>query len=226
MCLQVSTALAQTVDASWLDVVGTARELGGVATLYEEHHTVDPATQQRIVSYRHNGGEFARKTVDYRPSVIAPAFEQHDARRGEFVGARYRDGAVELGYRDSSKQPITWKPLSASKRPLVIDAGFDNFVRQHWQQLRAGDKVDFDFAVPSRGMAAHLVIEREHHKHCDAKDQSSGLCLRVYAASYLVRIFFSPLHLLYGDNQQLLRFMGLSNINDTNGDGQLVRIDY
>jgi len=226
MCLTAPAALAQATDMTWLNVTGVARELKGVATLYEEHHVIDPATQQRTVSYQINGGEFARKTVDYRDSAIAPTFEQHDARRGEFAGARYHDGGVELGYREDKTQSIKWKPVASSKRPLVIDAGFDNFIRQQWQQLRAGKKVDFDFAVPSRGMAVHLVLMREDHQQCDEKMPVAGLCLRVYAASYLVRIFFSPLHLLYNDNQQLVRFMGLSNINDAKGDGQLVRIDY
>jgi hypothetical protein len=214
-------------------IIGVAhaldREAGksSARPLYEEVHVSGEAGKSRNVSYRMDGIEFASKSVDYSVSAVAPDFTQQDSRRGEMIAAR-RDarGRVELGYRERAGTQEHWQVLEASPRPLVIDAGFDNFVRQHWQALAAGEGVDFDFAVPSRARTVHLVIASAAPAHCGGPAIAGSRCLRVYAGNYLVRMFFPALHLLYDDGGRLLRFMGLSNINDANGDGQQVRIDY
>lgn len=223
LLIALSPAMAFALQDS---VIGTARAINDNTVLYDEHHINDVQRNRRSVSYRRDGVEFAAKKVDYQFSAIAPAFEQHDKRRGEFAGARYRGNSIELGFRETDTDDIEWTAIKRSERPLVIDAGFDNFVRQQWNQLRSESTVDFDFAVPSRAQAVHLAIQRAPLAKCGAQSASGSSCFKVYAANYVVRLFFSPLYLLYDENQQLARFSGLSNINDEKGDGQRVRIDY
>lgn len=226
--LLASHAFAQT-----LQIVGVATALepttDGAAgkLLYEEIHTSDSEGRSRHVSYRIDGIEFASKKVDYSVSTIAPDFVQQDSRQGEMIGARRdRRGRVELGYRERAGAKERWQVLEASSRPLVIDAGFDNFVRRHWQLLAQGRAIDFDFAVPSRARSVHLVIASTSAAGCGKPTAADSRCFRVYAGNYLVRMFFPALHLLYDRDAELVRFKGLSNINAANGDGQQVRIDY
>jgi hypothetical protein len=223
-------AQSAEVEAQTIQIIGTATPLHAGASesvVYEELHTLDAAGLHRSVSYRHNGREFASKTVNYAADAIAPDFMQQDMRRGEMIAAR-RDGQgrIELGYREKTGAPERWQRLESSVRPLVIDAGFDNFVRRQWGSLLQGDAIHIDFAVPSRTQAVHLVIVSTRVSDCAEPRIRDGHCLRVYAGNYLVRLFFGPLHLLYDNDGQLQRFMGLSNINDGKGDGQQLRIDY
>jgi hypothetical protein len=224
--------LCSHVFAQTLQIVGVASALERTdgapgKRLYEEIHTSDIEGRSRHVSYRVAGTEFASKTVDYSVSAVAPDFVQQDSRQGEMIAAR-RDlrGRVELGYRERAGDKERWQVLETSPRPLVIDAGFDNFVRQHWQVLAQGKAIDFDFAVPSRARAVHLVISLASAPDCGAPQIADSRCFRVYAGNYLVRMFFPALYLLYDRGGELQRFKGLSNINDINGHGQQVRIDY
>lgn len=211
-------------------IVGTATvpdDVKRAQVLYEELHSVDASGLRHQVSYRSAGVEFASKSVDYSASLVAPNFMQRDTRRGEMLAAR-RDarGRVELGYRENSGFNERWRVPETSERPLVIDAGFDNFVRQHLPALIKGETLRFDFAVPSRGTAARLMIDSTATPDCGEPRVDGSHCFRVRTSSYLARLLFPPLHLLYGDDGQLLRFIGLSNISDADGDGQQVRIDY
>lgn len=238
--LLVQQVLAQSVQPSLqpsiphlIQVIGIATSADGKTlpandkSLYEEHHIVDVTGKRRTVSYRSNGAEFASKSVDYSADVIAPDFMQRDTRRGEVIAARRNpQGRIELGYQESADDTLRWRAVSASARPLVIDAGFDNFVQQQWVSLLQGKAISFDFAVPSRAQAVHLVIGATGFEHCGVPTAESSHCFRVHAGNYLIRLFFPPLYLLYDSERQLQRFIGLSNINDAQGDGQQVRIDY
>ena len=48
----------------------------------------------------------------------------------------------------------------AGGEALVADAGFDEFVRQHWDALMAGEAVPLHFAVPSRLESLGFRIRR------------------------------------------------------------------
>jgi len=230
LCMLIACgACAQTLQTTGVATALDASAAAGKAApeLYEELHVFDATGLHRSVSYRRDGKEFAAKTVDYSPAAVAPNFTQRDLRRGEMIAAR-RDaqGRVELGYREMSAAAERWQAVDASDRPLVIDAGFDNFVRQQWPALQKGDVIHFDFAVPSRAQVVHLVIVSAKAGLCGEPRLQGSHCFRVYAGNYVVRLFFPALHLLYDSDAQLQRFMGLSNINDEQGDGQQVRIDY
>jgi hypothetical protein len=230
LCMLIaSAACAQTLQTTGVAIALDARAAAGKAApaLYEERHVFDAAGLHRSVSYRREGKEFATKTVDYSPAAVAPNFTQHDVRRGEMIAARRNaQGFVELGYRETSAASERWQAIDASDRPLVIDAGFDNFVRQQWLALQKGDAIHFDFAVPSRAQVVHLVIVSAKAGLCGEPRLQDSHCFRVYAGNYVVRLFFPALYLLYDSDAQLQRFMGLSNINDEHGHGQQVRIDY
>jgi len=232
LSIAIDSTPAQSVEAEaqTIQIIGTATALhagSSESVVYEELHTLDAKGLRRSVSYRRNGREFASKTVNYAADAIAPDFAQQDTRRGEMIAAR-RDarGRIELGYREKAGAPERWQRPEQSARPLVIDAGFDNFVRRQWDSLLQGDTIHFDFAVPSRTQAVHLVIVSTGPGDCAEPRIRDSHCLRVYSGNYLVRLLFPSLHLLYDNDGQLQRFMGLSNINDDNGDGQQLRIDY
>jgi len=128
-------------------VISAAERYEGIAYLrgtdriaYRETHFVfeRDATHQRLVLYRcANGTPFGRKWVREAPSAVAPDFDYEDARDGYREGVRTEQGARRVFVRENAHAALETRPLPASADG-VLDAGFDAFVRGHWQDLAAG----------------------------------------------------------------------------------------
>jgi hypothetical protein len=202
---------------------GEARVPDGGALLYEEHHLLrrdaDGQPRDRLVLYRcPDGVAFARKEVRYNGAAQAPEFALFDARLG------YREG-YELGssfVQRSETAPLQRKPVTAGEA-LVIDAGFDEFVRARWDALQGGQSVRLDFLVPSRlsSYGFRLLKLRSEALH---GEPASVFRL---ALSGVFGWFADAIEVSYRDSdRRLMRFDGLTNIR-RDGDRNLVaRIEF
>lgn len=187
--------------AQALQVIGTATDLASGELRYTEHHRCDPSGQACSVEYRDAGGQlFARKRIDYSDSRNAPRLVFQDLRLGQTtrVGEQ-RDDA------------------------LVVDAGFDNYVRQHWDDLAGGAVIRFPFLVAGREEPLQMRAQRQQDEACPPQ----RLCLDVSLDNWLISMLADPIRLQYDlATRRLLQFSGLSNIRDSGGDSLSVRIDY
>jgi hypothetical protein len=176
--------------------------------LYEEHHWLrlaDARPQERLVLYRCPSGEtFARKTVRYGDALQRPEFALVDVRFG------YREG-FELGssfvQRDDSTA-LRRQAVRTSER-LVVDAGFDEFVRANWDALQRGDSQRLDFLLPSRlsTYGFRVIKLREEQLHGEpASVFQLGL-------SGVFGWFSDTIEVSYRDrDRRLMRFQGTTNI--------------
>lgn len=183
------------------NVVGEARHPDTANILYEEHHYCTEALQLCTVSYLEYDGELlASKRVDYRFNKQAPDVIFKDIRRDQEFSAS-----------------------EAGRVDIVIDAGFDNFVRLHWNKLESGKSVQFPFQLMDRDKPLNMKVSEAADGNCNSRD----LCLQVRLDSWLLAALIDPIRLTYDRQQRrLLRFQGLSNIRDSNGGRQQVDIHY
>ncbi len=183
-----------------MQAVGTAFSTDGEQPLYREYHSCEPGTGSCTVEYRHPEGEvFARKWLDYSESARAPSLRFEDLRSGQQLSVESE--AISAG--------------------VVIDAGFDNFVRERWESLYAGEAVAFEFLPADRSKP--FAMEASRLDECDA----GRMCLRVAPDSWLLSLFGGAIELVYSeDERRLLEFRGISNIRDGEGGLQTVLIKY
>ena len=222
LCLCATAASAGLVETR-----GHARDIGSGALLYTEQHLLqidNDRPRERLVVYRcPDGRAFGRKTVAYNDAMpAAPAFAMQDARLG------YREGA-----RRDGDGLFTWSDFGASGEPagervdetpdLAIDAGFDAYVREHWNALQAGEKLSVDFLVPSRGRAyAFHIVKRGEVTIDDAP--ASVFRLRLGG---LLGWLVSDIDVSYRNSDlRLMRFEGLTNIRIDDEDLVAARIDF
>lgn len=204
-----------------------AKTLSGDAPLYREQHLLrlrGGLPLERIVMYRcpSGGGAFARKRVDYRASATAPAFALEDARSGYAEGLRRTRAGEELYFRE--RDGATEQRALLPERAQVADAGFDEFVRAHWQALAAGDSLPLRFTVPSRLRSMEFRV----------RAAGTGVVDGEAAQVFRLRLdgllgFVAPhIDVAYSKREhRLLRFEGLGNLRDAAGREQLqVRIDF
>ncbi|MDP4546267.1 hypothetical protein [Marinobacter sp. MDS2] len=201
--------------AETFEFTGTAESVDTQSQLYEERHQVtgicsDAGFQplEHTVSY-HKGPDdrrFAVKTLEYgkhpsRPSVV---FRQPDF-----------DESLEIRFTDSNQLTIDWQPPSENRKRfqviysnrLVIDAGFDQFVRANWQAVTAGESLPFRFLAPTSGDHYGFVLEPAPDAAIDA-----DVVIQIRPTSVVLRFLVDPIILGYNQNGALTHYQGLTNI--------------
>ncbi|OQX37196.1 MAG: hypothetical protein B0D91_07390 [Oceanospirillales bacterium LUC14_002_19_P2] len=202
-------------------VTGRAYDLDGDGLLYTEEHLY-PSQYQHMVTYREASGEvFAKKRLDYSHSFTVPDFRQENARNGEVIEVVRTDSdKLEVTYQANDKQNPKQKRL-AIESLMVVDAGFDHFVREHWETLRNGRSLTIAYLAPSRRQTVALRI---NEVQCSS---SSDVCFNIAPDAWLLGLVLEPIFLAYeGDTKRLRRFKGRGNIADKYGDYQTVDIRY
>lgn len=194
-----SSARAESFAAP--TVLGSAYDQQGGHLLYTERHFCTEHYLQCEVEYRDSSGVLiAKKTLDYSGSQFSPELTMID-------------------YRSNSTVSVP----TSGQEGVVVDAGFDNFVRSIWDKLDGGDSVRFPFLVPGFAKPLEMRAARERSGDCSREQ----LCLVIKLDSWLFRMLASPIELSYSREQRkLLRFSGVSNIKGTNGETLSVNIHY
>ncbi len=213
-------------EAMSAEYLGFARSIDGRSALYRERHHVERDADGRgirVVLYECSDGRpYARKLVRYVDRAGAPDFEMLDARDGwdervETVGDRRRVSVRErFGGRERSVE------LSVPEQ-LVVDAGFDDFVRRHWDRLAAGERVDFAFLVPSRLGVMRFKVRRHAETTIDGEPALViRLALGAWYSFMLPHIDVTYLKA----TRRLARFEGLTNQRTPGGGHVAARIDF
>jgi hypothetical protein len=216
--------------APW--TIGTAYKTDDGSVAYREVHYPAPGHPglSSRVDYQDAGGEvIVSKQLDFSRSQTAPAVDQTDLRTSTRIFARHEEGRLQVGYQRNADAALRTDTVRLTPN-LIVDAGFDPFVRSQWDTLTAGRAVSAAFFVPSRLDTITVSITPEPREEC-AQVQGDVLCLMVRPGGML-RIaswFVEPLRLAYDlEQQRLLMFRGLSNLLDARGEPQdvLVLFEY
>ncbi len=197
-----------------LNYVGYAYDLNdNNRLLYREEHKLQLLNGQpctRSVKYFSATDELiVIKENQYYQNAAAPSFHLQDLRSNYREQAHYNnDGSLELSAQENAEANIQSKRFNNLPDNLIVDAGFDDFVRRHWSELEAGKSVSFSFASAAR---LDLIDFRLQQKNID-KD---NLVLSMRLNSRLIAWLLDPIELTY-----------LSNIKDGKGNTYSTDIHY
>lgn len=198
---------------------GDATLADGGAPAYREIHYL--FGDERLVVYTcPDGRAFARKTIHEGSDAQAPDFSMLDARWGYREGVRGNGKTREIFVQRAPDQAQKSAPLDLPPDG-VIDAGFDAYVRRHWDALARGDALRFKFLVPSKRTFYAFDLSR-----VDADSDATRLTLRLALGAWYA--FLAPhIDVTYDrSTRRLLRFAGMSNIRDEKLKNLDVRIEF
>lgn len=208
------------------ETLGLAYDLENGELLYRETHCLSADGKEHDVIYQDaDDNLIARKLLDYSSGRTTPSFVQHNFYSRESIEVALDQGTVSMAVVDKDKRGVGETTLvePSAGSPVVIDAGFDGFVREHWDHLVAGNSREFQFPFADR---ASLVELRIQPLACNY-DTQSDQCFRLDMANWLWRILVAPIELGYdAETRKLTRYRGLSNIGDGKGNGLVVDIRY
>jgi hypothetical protein len=224
----VLVATALPAVAKDFRFIGTATTNDG-EVIYEERHSVDGTCeegvfrpQQHQVAYHKPDSEasFATKALEYKASVLRPTVD--------FVQPTF-DEKMEITYPEPETLSIDWQtPQGDSERfevtypsNTVVDAGFDNFVRQNWQSVVAGEPVEFRFLGPTRGEHYGFVLERVENDQVEADH-----VVQIRPTGMVLRFLVDPIVLGYNDSGSLSDYLGLTDIRKNQDENYTAHIRY
>ena len=223
----LAASFATTVlEAADLQFTGLARTREG-APLYVESHYVSKAGEigeTRIVMYRcrQDGPAFARKELSYGKLREEPEFIFTDARSGYVEGLRQTPQGPRVFQQENSRSPRREAKVPANVA-IVADAGFDEFVRKHWDELEAGKAVRFPFLVPSRLDYLSFKVKKHHETRLEGAVAS---VIRLNLSGVL-GWFLPYIEVSYRKSDRvLLRYDGLTNIRDDSGGNHVAIIEF
>lgn len=222
------TAAALPAVAQEFRFTGTATTDKG-SVIYEERHAVNGTCedgvfrpQQHEVAYHKSGSEesFANKTLEYEASVLRPTVD--------FVQPAF-DERMKITYPEPETLVINWQtPRGDSEKfevayptNTVVDAGFDNFVRQNWASVVAGEPVEFRFLGPTRGEHYGFVLEQVESERVDA-----DYVVQIRPTSLVLRFLVDPIVLGYTNDGALSDYLGLTNIRKNQDENYIAHIRY
>lgn len=200
-CLVLLSSFASASGGFNLYVVGDAFDDTGNTLLYREVHRCDGAKTQCVIDYLDPAeARLARKALDYRNSPHAPDVELENLLANVTKSASG----------------------SANENQLVIDAGFDNYVRTRWYDLDSGEAVTFPFLMLGRDDPLEMRAVRSEEVCAE-----EALCLEVAPEAWFLRLLVPPIELTYErETRRLLRYRGIGNLRDAEGNSPQVDIRY
>jgi hypothetical protein len=230
------------------DVIGRVRAVAEGELLYCEYHIFDnnddvqPSIKKTNVEYRAPDQTLiATKSVDYTPGLLRPDVVQIDLRHNELrssldssskIQATTKDSSqksvIDVSYRQPNSDELVSKEVNAEDM-LVIDAGFDEAVKEYWYDLMRGEKLIINFLSPRLLRAIKLTVSRSSNDNCyqEVYDKKTQVCFLISPSNMVLNLFVKPLSLTYDlASRRLLRFKGDVNITDAQGDTQNAIINY
>ncbi|HET9835655.1 MAG TPA: hypothetical protein VFP88_04845 [Rhodanobacteraceae bacterium] len=165
-----------------------------------------------------DGRAFARRTSDYGTHPDTPDFALEIAPTGYREGVRSEAAQRIVYVQRRSDRPEQDAPLPSAEYP-VIDDGFNAYAASHWDALLSGEDVPIQYLVPSRHRFYHFRIVKVDD------DNPGELRLRMQFDFWFGR-FLPHVYVTYDRaTRHLIRYEGISNIRDAEGDNVHVRIE-
>lgn len=220
-----SINLANAADSNTVgsEIVGSAYSLKTGSLLYRETHKKINDLLHQVEYAEPDSNVFGRKTIDFSQSLIAPSFRQINERNGEEIYVRQEGDNLIVTYKENltSKQELERLKVDAG---MIIDAGFDHFIKQYWTVLDSGKKLDVNYLVPSEQTTFRFRFSRAE---CIDGTQSDATCFSLSPISWVVKLAVDPIIVAYSTaEKKLLRFTGRGNIANSTGKYESVDIQY
>lgn len=215
---------------SRLLVNGTAEDIKTGKVVYREYH--DISQQKHTVSYFDlSDNLIASKEIHYVHGYNTPEYTLYDKRFDRHTGSQWQDGHFIIFKQEGTHAKHEKKLQSAAD--LVIDAGFDHFIRSKQDVLADGEVLPFTFAVADPLMTLDMKLEEVSRTetaiklHNDDKNTNSYRFYLVQSRNRLIGWAIPDINLAYDDTNHFLQvYQGLSNITDKHDKSQTVIIRY
>lgn len=195
--------------------------------LYQEAH-VERSLEGRPAflhtRFLRTGGEaFAERTLDFTATPFTPTYRFEDFRTGWEEGAAVEAGGIRVYCRKGRGKPRREKVLQVPG-PAVIDGGFNAFLKHHREALARGERLEFQFVVPSRLDWYRFVAFR---RGGGTEESGKQMIFVAEPESRVLRLLAPRIQVTYDPSTgRMIEYQGISNVAAEGGDNQYIRLTY
>lgn len=184
--------------------------------LYSEHHMMELNEQGKLIRsqvlyYSSTGKLMAQKQLKYHANGYLPDFEYTNLfnRQGFKVRGNEKDISITTKQNDQvSEQSVG----VINQRPMIVDAGFDVFMRENWKDLLAGEKKIVEFLSPTRAMFITFEIQRIDRASQKRLDNQI-VAFQLSPKNFIISLLVDPIDLEYHKKTgRIMSYQGLTNI--------------
>lgn len=190
---------------------------------YVEYHTVThkngKVSESQTIYYDANNQKIGELTSEYS---FGPQFGSYDFRD---IRAQYQDGAkvsedrILLFRKKSPKDDLDEKYLS-KEVDQIVGQGFHQFIMHNLERIAQGEVIHIRLVLPSR-------LDQYKFRIRKRKVDGDTLYIRLEIDNWLLRLFAPHVDVEYDQKiRRLLRYKGISNLEDASGKHKKVTITY
>lgn len=206
----------QQAAATVSHTIGVARDASDNSVRYIEHHQYSEDGQHEIRYFDPGQNILLEKLMAYEGLPQHPRIEQKDYISDTNIVIRYDTDRATMV---TSKGPVTEDFTFEVTPDIVVDAGFDAYIRENWENFKNGKTHNVTFAIAGQSRLLPMKIERTAFSE-------SGASFKVQPANWLVRMLLPEIQLSYNEERQLTRYEGFSNLKPSSGQSRTVIIEF
>ena len=190
---------------------------------YVEYHTVThkngKVSESQTIYYDGNNKKIGELTSEY---TFGPQFGSYDFRD---LRAHYQDGAKVsedriLLFRKQSPEDDIEEEYLPKEMDQIVGQGFHQFIVHNLERIAQGEVFHIRLVLPSRLDQYEFQIRKR-------KVKGDTLYIRLEIDNWLLRLFAPHIDVEYDlKTRHLLRYEGVSNLEDTSGKHKNVTITY
>jgi len=210
------------------EFIGYGYTLEGNEFRYIEYHRqlLDDGgnvTAWTVDFWNADGDKIAEKRFEPGATPSIPAYEFRMLTNGYQEGIRGTGGPEITLYRQKPDQDAESVKALEPRSEACADSGFDHYVREHWETLRSGERLQFQFIAAGRLNAYAFKAEKTGETEFEGRP---AMTLKVSLDS-VFGLFIDPLHLTYDlDSRYLKEYRGIGNMQNAAGKVYPVRVSY
>ena len=207
--------------------VGNAVDLKTGKLIYTEEHEAfyeNEVNVRSVITYRdEKKNVIGKKEIAFEGTSAVAAFRREDYRFGTVESAEPVGTGIKLVNKVDAKTAAKEEVVEIPK-PMAIDAGLNNLVRNHWDALAKGDKINFNLGVPSQ-------LDYFSFRLLKVKDETvagkKAVVVRFESDHWYIRLFVDPVIVWYdAETRRAVRYEGISNIYNEQGKSYQVRVTF
>jgi hypothetical protein len=214
---------------SWAPAAETTDNYIGYAYNETEHLLYTEEFTDRFIDGKHfetltdyfdpSHKKIAQRVLDFRKSKYAPDFTTEDLRSGYMEGAEIVGDKIKLFNRKSKNLEVNEKLMSIPS-PVVVDGGFNQFIKANWATLEKGEIITFHFAIPAR-------LDYFTLRAVKVESTETEMKIRVEPDKAVLRWIAEPIIVNYSkDTRRIMSYQGQSNISDEKGNSFVMKLVY
>ena len=194
--------------------VGIARG-GDSSVSYIEHHQYFESGEHVIRFYDSDLRLLLTKELSYPDLPQHPTLMQTDTLRQTEVTIAIDQTTAVMTKLSTKETDVFQFELTED---VIIDAGFDAYIRENWRSFQTQPVQHFQFAIAGQSRLIQMQIMK-------VDSDAEGASFTITPRNWLVRMVLPTTSLSYNATRQLTRYEGFSNLKRS-GESRNVEISF